>query len=95
APSSCLSYIITKNKSNYSNLLTSVKVNNILNYYTFTNLTKGIYINYYYFNAYNIMSCFKFSFSFIYTTFKYTNFNIIIINLGINVTILLLFVFIS
>ncbi|KAF2180267.1 hypothetical protein K469DRAFT_592924, partial [Zopfia rhizophila CBS 207.26] len=88
-------YIIIKNKSNYSDLLAFIKANNILNYYISANLTKGIYINYYYFNTYNIMPYFEFSFSLIYTIFKYTNFNITVINLGINTTIFLLFMFIS
>jgi len=76
APSGRLPYTIAKNESDYGELLEPVKPDNTSNYYTSSNYTEGVYIDYRRFDALNITPRYEFGFGLTYTEFQYSNLNV-------------------
>jgi beta-glucosidase len=88
APSGRLPYTVAKNESDYGELLHPTKADNSSNYFTWTNLTEGVYIDYRRFDALNITPRYEFGYGLTYTTFDYSDLNVYHTESGANASML-------
>ncbi|KAF5970389.1 glycoside hydrolase family 3 protein [Fusarium bulbicola] len=84
SPSGRLPYTVAKNESEYGELLMPVTADNASNYYTLTNFTEGVYIDYRRFDAFNITPRYEFGFGLSYTTFGYSGLYLELTSAGTN-----------
>ena len=68
-----LPYTVAKQASDYGNVLHPTAPDNTSLYYTQSNFTEGVYIDYKYFMKNNIQPRFAFGFGLTYTNFRYSN----------------------
>jgi len=66
-------YTVAKNATDYGHLLYPTVADNSSNYYTQSNFTEGVYIDYRAFVAQNITARFAFGYGMTYTTFNYSS----------------------
>ncbi|GKT67156.1 unnamed protein product [Colletotrichum tofieldiae] len=88
SPSGRLPYTVAKNESDYGNLLMPVTTDNTSNYYTSVNFIEGVYIDYRYFDKYNITPRYEFGFGLSYTTFEYSRHDFSLTSKGIDAPVL-------
>jgi beta-glucosidase len=88
APSGRLPYTVARNESDYGDLLHPTKADNSSNYYTWTNLTEGVYIDYRRFDALNITPRYEFGYGLTYTTFNYSDIYAYHTEIGANASML-------
>lgn len=72
SPSGRLPYTVAKKASDYGSLLSPTVPDNTSEYYTQSNFTEGVYIDYKSFIARNITPRYEFGFGLTYTTFGYS-----------------------
>lgn len=72
SPSGRLPYTVAKQASDYGNLLNPAVPDATSDYYTQSNFTEGVYIDYKAFIAHNITPRFEFGYGLTYTTFDYS-----------------------
>ena len=73
SPSGRMPYTVAKEASDYGSLLHPVRPDATSNYYTQSNFTEGVYIDYKAFIAQNKTPRFEFGFGLTYTTFNYSS----------------------
>lgn len=73
SPSGRLPYTVAKQASDYGSLLNPTVPDNTSEYYTQSNFTEGVYIDYKAFIAQNITPRFEFGYGLTYTTFNYSS----------------------
>jgi beta-glucosidase len=76
SPSGRLPYTVARNESDYGTLLAPVFPDNSSSYFTQSNFTEGLHIDYRYFIAKNITPRYEFGHGLTYTTFEYHNLTI-------------------
>jgi beta-glucosidase len=76
SPSGRLPYTVAKKESDYGELLAPVFPDNSSSYFTQSNFTEGLSIDYRYFLAKNITPRYEFGYGLTYTTFEYHNLSI-------------------
>lgn len=76
SPSGRLPYTVAKHESDYGHLLNPTMPDNTSMFYTQSNFTEGVHIDYRHFLAANITPRFEFGYGLTYTSFEYSNLNI-------------------
>lgn len=79
-------YTTAKQASDYGSLLYHTAADNTSDYYTQSNFTEGVYIDYRAFNKNNITPRFSFGFGLTYTTFNYSALSVRLNNQQANLT---------
>lgn len=80
SPSGRLPYTVARRASDYGELLMPSRPDNASNYYTQSNFTEGVYIDYRDFAKRNITPRFEFGFGLTYTTFNYTSLGVLMLS---------------
>lgn len=80
SPSGRLPYTVARRASDYGELLKPVRPDNASNYYTQSNFTEGVYIDYRNFVKRNVTPRFEFGFGLTYSTFDYTSLSVQVLN---------------
>lgn len=73
SPSGRLPYTVAKSASDYGSLESPTRPDNTSDYYTQSNFTEGVYIDYRYFAQQNLTPRYEFGYGLTYTTFNYTS----------------------
>lgn len=73
SPSGRLPYTVAKSVADYGSLAAPTRPDNTSNYYTQSNFTEGIYIDYRYFTQQNITPRYEFGYGLTYSSFNYTS----------------------
>lgn len=80
SPSGRLPYTVARQEADYGELLWPVKPDNVSNYYTQSNFTEGVFIDYRDFMKRNVTPRFEFGFGLTYTTFDYSSLAVQLLN---------------
>lgn len=80
SPSGRLPYTVAHQESDYGDLLWPVRPDNSSNYYTQSNFTEGVFIDYRDFAKRNVTPRFEFGFGLTYTTFDYVSLDMQLLN---------------